>query len=137
MKVSLRKSMLYAPVALMILSFLSCATTGRVEEVTPGAKGNMEVSMTVSSFQFDPSVIQVDRIGDLIIRARNVADSDHNLTVKDPQGRVIAAIGLPAGKTVSLNVGLKAPGTYEFYCDKPMHTTFGMKGEIRVAPRPQ
>jgi plastocyanin len=121
----------------MILSFPACADTGRLQDITPGVKGNMEVSMTVSSFQFDPSVIQVDRTGVVVIRAHNVGTSDHNLTVKDPQDRVIAAADLPAGKTVSINVDLKAPGTYQFYCNKFMHATFGMKGEIRVMPSPQ
>jgi plastocyanin len=137
MKTVLRKRWVYAPFALIILSFLACAEEGRMQEVTPGVKGNMEVSMTVSSFHFDPSVIQVGRTGDFIIHAHNVADSDHNLTVKEPQGRVIATVDLPAGETVSLKVDLKVPGTYEFYCDKPMHAAFGMKGEIKVAPGPQ
>ena len=137
MKATLRKSGLYAALALMILSFQACAGTGRVEEVTSGASGNLELSMTASSFKFEPSVIQVGHVGNLIIRVRNVAGMEHNITVKDPTGRVIAAADLPADKTVSLNVDLKEPGTYEFYCDKSMHATLGMKGEIRVTSRQQ
>jgi plastocyanin len=136
MKAVFRNSGLYVTLGLMILSFAACADTGRVQDVSPGVKGNMVVSMTVSSYQFDPSVIQVDRTGDLIIRAHNVATSDHNITVKDPQEKVIASVDLPAGKTVSVNVELKTPGTYQFFCNKFMHASFGMKGEIRVAPTP-
>jgi plastocyanin len=137
MKALFRNSRLYLVFALMILSFSACADTGRVQDVSPGVKGNMVVSMTVSSFQFDPSVIQVDRTGDLTIRAHNVGTSDHNVTVKDPQEKVIASADLPAGKTVTVNVALKTPGTYEFYCNKFMHAALGMKGEIKVAPTPQ
>jgi plastocyanin len=137
MKAITRKSGLYAALSLIILSFPACADTGRVQDVSPGVKGNMVVSMTVSSYQFDPSVIQVDRTGNLIIRARNVGTSDHNITVKDPQEKVIVSADLPAGKTVSVNVDLKTSGTYQFYCNKFMHATFGMKGEIKVTPAPQ
>jgi plastocyanin len=137
MKTVLRKNAFYAALSLIIFSFPACADTGRVQDVSPGVKGNMVVSMTVSSYQFDPSVIQVDRTGVLIIRARNVGTSDHNITVKDPQEKVIVSADLPAGKTVSVNVDLKTPGTYQFYCNKFMHATFGMKGEIKVTPTPQ
>jgi plastocyanin len=136
MKAVFQNKKLYMALALVILSIPACADTGRLQDVSPGVKGNLEVSMTVSSFQFDPSVIQVDRTGDLIIRAHNVATSDHNITVMDPQEKVIASADLPAGKTVVVDVNLKAPGTYRFYCNKFMHASFGMKGEIKVASKP-
>jgi plastocyanin len=135
MKVILGRNTLHAVLVVMILSFLTGTGTGRAEEVKSGTSGNMEVSMTASSFKFEPSVIQVGQLGNLTIRVHNTAGSEHNITVKDPTGKIIASADLPAEKTVSLSVDLKAPGTYEFYCDKAMHALFGMKGEIRVSPK--
>ena len=90
--------------------------------------------MKASSFKFEPSTIQLKRTGNLVIRVHNDSSAEHNITVKDPQGKIIASVDLPANKTVSLNVDLKTAGKYEFYCDKPLHAAFGMKGEITVTP---
>jgi plastocyanin len=134
MKTALRKSRFFMGLAAMILIVQSCASAGRVEQVTAGEHEKMEVSMTARSFDFEPSVIQIHRLGNLLMRVHNEADTEHNITVKDPRGMVIASTNLPPGKTVSLGVDLKAPGKYEFYCDKFLHATLGMKGEIVVTP---
>jgi uncharacterized cupredoxin-like copper-binding protein len=57
---------------------------------------------------------------------------EKRITVKDPQGQVIATVNLPAGETIFVEAEFKEPGTYKFYCNKPLHSTLGMNGKIVV-----
>jgi uncharacterized cupredoxin-like copper-binding protein len=61
---------------------------------------------------------------------------DHTLTALDPQGKNPANLDLPSGQTTEIRLPVLTAGTYPFHCDKPLHPSFGMKGEIKVeAPR--
>jgi len=110
-----------------LLVIQACAGAGQVR-----VKEGREIEMAATSFRFEPSLVEVERTGHLVIRVHNEAAVEHNLTVKDPQGRVIAASDLPPGETVAVEVDLDKVGTYPFYCDKPLHATLGMTGEIVV-----
>jgi len=35
-------------------------------------------------------------------------------------------------KTAEIRITLSEAGEYNFYCDKPFHSSFGMKGQIEV-----
>ena len=93
-----------------------------------------EVRMKASDFRFEPSMIQVYRLGNLIIHVYNASSNEHNITIKDPQDATVAHADMLPQETVTLEVELKAPGTYRFFCDKPFHPTLGIRGEIVVAP---
>lgn len=67
-------------------------------------------------------------------RAEKEEENQHNITIKDPRDATVARADLPPEETVTLDVELKAPGTYSFFCDKPFHPTLGMRGEIVAAP---
>jgi plastocyanin len=90
------------------------------------------VEMAASSFEFDPNNIEASQGDLLVIMVMNHSSISHNLTVKDPQGRVIQSVGLPEKQTVRIELALTLAGTYEFYCDKPLHPALGMKGQILV-----
>ncbi len=88
--------------------------------------------MDASSYKFSPSEVKVQRPGKLTIQIKNVSRSEHNFTLEDTGGKVLANVELPPGQTVSTNVELDGAGVYKFYCDKPMHSTMGMKGQIII-----
>jgi plastocyanin len=99
------------------------------------AEGDKQVvEMKASSFSFDPNNIEAKQGDTLLIKIRNVSSTAHNLTLKDPKGRIIQSADLPPNETVTMAVELPVAGTYEFYCDKPLHPTLGMKGKIQVGP---
>lgn len=106
-----------------------CAVRPAAYLVPPGEVG---VAIEASNFEFKPNLIQA-RAGDtLVLKVKNVAGMGHNLTVLDPQGKSLASVDLPAGQTTEIPLPPLGAGTYPFHCDKPLHPSFGMKGEIRV-----
>jgi plastocyanin len=102
--------------------------------VTPTAsEGKAKVvEMEASGFRFDPNNIEADQGDLLVILVTNRSSVAHNLTVKDPQGRVIQSVELPGKQTVRVEIALAQAGTYDFYCNKPLHAALGMKGQIQV-----
>jgi plastocyanin len=96
----------------------------------PGPKAT--VNMKASSFNFDPAVITARAGETLVLNVTNVSGEKHNITVKDPSGKVIADVDMAGHQTVSLEVPLPVAGVYPFYCDIDLHATLGMKGRIEV-----
>jgi plastocyanin len=114
----------------LVLTVAGCAGPPIVVTVPPGESG---IAITARSYDFDPDIIRV--VGQrkrLTLVIENIADMEHNFTVKSPAGEVLATQNLPAHKTVRVEVPLAQAGEYSFYCDKPLHSTFGMKGHLSV-----
>ncbi|MGW8223281.1 MAG: cupredoxin domain-containing protein [Syntrophobacteria bacterium] len=118
----------------LTLTLVGCAGKGTVLEV-PVGMGEATVSMKASSFAFDPAVIKANQGDILILKVENIANIEHNLTIKNPEGAILHSVTLPAGKTVTVSVSLSEVGVYSYYCDHPMHTTLGMSGRIEVKPK--
>jgi uncharacterized cupredoxin-like copper-binding protein len=70
----------------------------------------------------------------IVFRIENISGSGHNFTITDPKGNTLQSVSLPSKETTTVKVPLPEAGTYGFYCDKPMHSGFGMKGSIEAAP---
>lgn len=119
----------------MAWTLIGCAGKGTLFEV-PAGGGEKEVVLKASSFAFDPTVIKARQGDVLLLKVENVAGMDHNLTISSPDGKILASVTLPAGKTVAVPVTLAESGVYAMTCDRPMHTTFGMSGRIEAAPQP-
>lgn len=134
MKTILRSSGRCIAMFIMMAVFQACAGTEQVKEAPVDEKN--EISITADNFKFDPSIIRVNRLGTITLRVHNKAALEHNITVKDPQGKIIADADLPSGKTTPVKLDLKQAGKYELYCDKTLHTTMGMKGELVVTKGP-
>ena len=108
----------------------SCATVQQKPTVLqPGEK---TLVMKVDSFKFEPNDIKARQGDVLTINVENAASMEHNLTIKTPKGDALVSVDIPAKSAVSIKVNLAETGTYHFYCDKPIHSTLGMKGEIEV-----
>lgn len=91
------------------------------------------LAMEASSFEFRPNNIRAAQGDTVALDITNISDTGHNFTVENPQGRVIQSVDLPPGETVHVEIALEQPGGYDFYCNKPFHPTFGMKGRILAA----
>lgn len=118
----------------MILLLAGCA--GLQPQVALSEKeGEKIVELKADSFKFDPNNIKAFE-GDIVLfRIENSSDSAHNFTITNPQQQVINSIALPARKTVDIKISFATPGVYEFYCDKPFHSSFGMKGQVEVVKK--
>ena len=126
---------LTAVFASALLAFAACASQQPL--VTIGqAKGEVVLAMKASDFIFEPNNIKAYRGDVIVLKIENISGAGHNFTIKDPQGNTVQNVGLPSKETVTVKVPLAEPGTYEFYCDKPFHSGFGMKGRIEVNKEP-
>jgi plastocyanin len=118
--------------AVLLVLLAGCAGNKRAVNVAATPDAKVTVEMKASNFAFDPGRI-VARKGDtLVLHVTNVAKEKHDITVKDPSGKIIQSADLPGGQTVTLEVPLTTAGVYPFYCDIDFHAGLGMKGRIEV-----
>jgi plastocyanin len=120
----------YAAALLVLLS--GCGGSKKVVNVAATTDAKVTVEMKASNFAFNPGRI-VARKGDtLVLHVTNVAKEKHEITVKDPSGKIIQSADLPSGQTVTVEIPLPTAGVYPFYCDIDFHAGLGMKGRIEV-----
>jgi plastocyanin len=121
--------------------FVLCAVIGLLlagcaslqPQVAVSEKGNEKVvELKAESFKFAPNNIRAFDGDTVLFRIENSSSSAHNFTITDPQKQVLKSVALPAGKLTDISVSFSGPGVYEFYCDKPLHSSFGMKGQVEV-----
>ncbi|MEJ2696114.1 MAG: cupredoxin domain-containing protein [Candidatus Sulfobium sp.] len=122
---------LIVPLLGLMLVLTACASQQPLVTIGP-AKGETKIEVKASNFKFQPNNIKAYKGGVLVVRIENISDTVHNFTINNPEGRALHSVPLPPRKTTAVKVDLSEPGTYEFYCDKPFHAAFGMKGRIEV-----
>jgi plastocyanin len=115
----------------ILLAAAACASQQPLVTIGP-AKGEIAFTLKASDFKFEPNNIKAYKGDVIVFRVENISNTGHNLTIMDPAGNTLQSIALPSQETVTLKVPLAEAGTYEFHCDKPFHSTFGMKGHIQV-----
>ena len=98
-------------------------------------EGEKVVQLKADSFKFEPNNIKAFEGDAILFRIENSSDSTHNFTITGPQQQTISSMALPARKTVEIKVSFAEPGIYEFYCDKPLHSSLGMKGQVEVVKK--
>jgi plastocyanin len=125
--------------ALMLITVLlcgallsSCAPRHVLSEM-PAEDGTLVVS--ADNFRFTPNLIEVEAGRPFRLLVENVSRTEHNITIADPDGAVLVSRDIPAGATAVLDLTLERPGVYPFHCDKPLHPTLGMRGQIQVTIR--
>jgi plastocyanin len=120
--------------AVVVLLIAGCASL-QPQVAVSEKESEKVVELKAESFKFEPNNIRVFE-GDMIIfRIENSSDSAHNFTITNPQKQILKEVALPSKKVVDINVSFADPGVYEFYCDKPLHSSFGMKGQVEVVKR--
>jgi len=117
---------------LAFLFALACAGQQKPVTIEPGER---TVQLKASDFKFEPNDLKAHQGDVLTIHVENVSGTAHNLTVKNPQGNVLAEVDIPPRGTATAKVRLAETGTYPFYCNKTLHSTLGMKGKIEVSPK--
>jgi uncharacterized cupredoxin-like copper-binding protein len=115
---------------------LLAACAGLQQQVTVGLeKGEKELAIKADSFKFEPNNIKAYEGDVIVLKVENVSGAAHNFTIEDPRENIIQSVDLPSNKTMEIKVILSEVGIYNFYCNKPFHTSFGMKGQIEVSQR--
>lgn len=122
--------MSYAAALLVLLA--GCGGHKQAINVAAAPGQKVQVDVKASNFAFDPAVINAQKGQTLVLNVTNVTGEAHNITVKDPSGKVIKEEDIPAHQTITVEVPLQTAGVYPLYCDKPLHATLGMKGRIKV-----
>ena len=119
--------------AVVLLVLLSgCGGSKKAVNVAAAPDGKVTVEMKASNYAFDPGVIEARKGDTLVLHVTNVSGEKHNITVKDPSGKIMKSEDLPAHQAVTMEISLETAGVYPFYCDVDLHTTLGMKGRIEV-----
>ena len=119
----------------LVLAIASCASQQPLVTINRTG-GETVLPVKASDFRFEPNNITAYKGDTVVFQVENVSGSEHDFTIKDPEGRAMQSVDLPAKKTVEIKTTLSEAGTYEFFCDKPFHSTFGMKGRIEVIQGP-
>jgi len=117
----------------VVLLLSGCAGRERAVNVAAASQDDkVQVDVKASNFAFDPDVIVAHKGDSLVLNITDVSGETHNITVKDPSGATIKSEDIPARKSITMEIPLQTAGVYPFYCDKPFHSTLGMKGRIEV-----
>jgi plastocyanin len=120
--------------AAVILLITGCA--GLQPQVALSEKESKKVvEMKAESFKFEPNNIKAYGGDTLIFRIENSSVMAHNFTITNPQQQILRSVDLPAGKMTEVRVTFAEPGIYVFYCDKPLHSSLGMKGRVEVVKK--
>jgi|SRR5208282_1574146 len=121
--------------AVMVVLFAGCASLQPQVDLSE-KQSKKVVELKAESFNFEPNNIRAFEGDTILFRVENSSDSTHNFTITNPQQQILKSVDLPAKKAVDINVSFAEPGVYEFYCDKPLHSFFGMKGQVEVVKKP-
>ncbi len=115
----------------ILLTAAACAAP-KTTVITEPEKREAEITIKAGNFKFEPNIVKAFRGNVIIFHVENISNSGHNFTIIDPQGNTLQSVALPPKKMVTVKIDLAETGTYEFYCDKPFHSAFGMKGRVLV-----
>ncbi|MDA8169366.1 MAG: cupredoxin domain-containing protein [Nitrospiraceae bacterium] len=116
---------------LVLLLAAACAGLQRPVPVGPGI-GEKTIDMTASSYRFTPNNIKAQLGDTLILKVKNTAHIEHNITVHDPENYEVLSVYLPPGQTREVKIKLDHTGRYYFFCRIAFHEMLGMFGQITV-----
>ncbi len=116
--------------------FVLAACAGLQQQITV-ANGEREtvVTMEVSNFKFKPNNIKTYQGNVIVFKISNVSENNHNFTIKDPDDKMLRSVDLPPKTIVEVEIMFSKPGKYNYDCDKPLHSSLGMKGQIEVVKK--
>lgn len=112
----------------MMVLLLAAGCAGPTEVSVPAELEEVEVE--ARNFEFSPDVIRTQAGRTLNLQVKSHSATEHNITVKDPAGKILVSRDLPAQETVTVAVPLRERGEYLFYCDQTLHAALGMKGRV-------
>jgi plastocyanin len=71
------------------------------------------------------------KAGQVSVEFENPQELQHDVSIEDSSGKVLAETELVAGGSATTTANLK-PGTYTFFCSVPGHREAGMEGTLTV-----
>ncbi len=117
---------------LLVLLPAACARpVGGLAEPSGGyASSPQRVQVKATEVRFTPERIAVKLGTPVEVAVDNTAGVEQNITIRDPQGRVLASQGLPAGSRQTVRFTPYSPGIYTFYATKGPCARRGASGEF-------
>ena len=106
----------------------------------PDADGIQRATIVLDSYAFTPSSISVQAGIPIRLRLENQSILiPHNFVMDHPAVDLQPNVNVDAGESVTLQLLVRVPGIYTFYCDKqllffPSHREEGMEGRLEVRP---
>lgn len=136
---------------LVVAALVVAVTLGISTAGTAQTSARKVIEITMTSFKFEPSVIQVNEGDTVVIRLRNGDDTRrfvHNiasryfvnipLTVRGPAQEAVEEgrkyVQLTAGQSAEIEFVAANRGSYAFICSVFIHSFAGMTGQIFVRP---
>jgi len=127
------KYLLFCIALLCMAATMLVGCSGLQKQVVQSAETmELVVEMQASSFSFEPNNLKVYTGSVLLFKIQSLSDISHNFTINGSEGEIIKDVALPANEMTEVRVKFMNPGTYRFYCNKPFHSTLGMKGQAVV-----
>ncbi len=120
--------------AVIVLSLAGCASL-QPQVALSEKETEKVVELKAESFKFEPNNIRVFEGATIVFRIENSSGLAHNFTIVNPQKQILKEVALPPKEAIDINVSFADSGVYEFFCDKPLHSSFGMKGQVEVVKR--
>ena len=120
---------------LWVLIPSGCATLDNPTRTRASQGGERTVELQAGRYRFDPNNIEALEGDRIILFITNADDKDHNFTIRDPAGKSLQSVHLPAITTLTVRIPLLEPGTYRFFCADSFHALVGMKGQLTAMPR--
>jgi plastocyanin len=112
----------------------STSTSAPPAPTTPAPATNAEFTVTEREYSLSPSDLRVPKAGTFSLVVRNTGAIPHALEVEGPAGELKTGAIAP-GKTARLEVALRKPGRYEWYCPIGDHRKRGMRGTVVVGKK--
>ena len=121
-------------IAMLGMAATMLAGCGGLQKQVVPAAGTTEqiVEMGAVNFSFEPNNLKVYTGNVLVFKIQSLSDTGHNFTITGPEGETIKDVALPVNEMTKVRVKFMKSGTYRFYCNKPFHSTLGMKGQAVV-----
>jgi uncharacterized cupredoxin-like copper-binding protein len=102
-----------------------------------------ESDVSLANFSFMPAAIQLRRGQPYRLHFVNTSRSGHSFSsrtlfaaaIVDPADAAKVSNGkveVEAGQTVDVRLEVQTPGVYPFRCSHPLHSAFGMHGNVTV-----
>jgi plastocyanin len=124
-----------------ILVVLGLASSSVVAQAPDWLRAS-QVTVTLSSFQFDPATVHLHAGQPVVLHLVNGGSHGHNFSapeffaasqIRAQDQNLIrkGAVELSGHESKDIGVVPRA-GTYKLHCTHTMHSAFGMKGEIVV-----
>lgn len=118
--------------SVLIAAFTAACGSAAPDTGGGASAGPTSVSITLSEFKIEPSMIHVPTGSDLRFEVANAGTTDHTFGVMTADGLVVTDT-IPAGGAATLDVAPLDEGTYDILCSVSGHADAGMKGSLIVS----